>query len=122
MWISYPQYRFISWIDKCPDQCTDEEGVVCGTDGVDYHNECLLKHAACVEESDIKVDHAGSCLEDGNDEGEKDEKSQAFDTTGDDEEDDNNRQEDQEILKDEEKRDDIGKYLIESYFKINITL
>ena len=86
---------------------------MCGTDGVDYHNECLLKHAACVEESDIKVDHAGSCQEDGktvkNDEEEKDEKSEAFDTTADDEEDDDNSQEDQEILKDEEKSDDTGK-------------
>ena len=54
---------------------------MCGSDGVDYHNECLLRHAACVEESDIKVDHAGSCQEDGNplnnDEGEKDEGSGA---------------------------------------------
>ena len=86
---------------------------MCGSDGVDYHNECLLKHAACVEESDIKVDHAGSCREDGNpannDEGEKEEKSKAFDTTGDDKEDDNNSQEDQEILKDDEKSDATSK-------------
>ena len=68
---------------------------MCGSDGVEYHNECLLKHAACVEETDIKVDHAGPCQEDGKkvkkDEGEKDEKSEAFDTTGDEEEDDKNR-------------------------------
>ena len=86
---------------------------MCGSDGVDYHNECLLKHAACVEESDIEVDHAGSCQENEKtvktDEGEKDKKSEAFDTTGDDEEDDNNSQEVQEILKDEEKSDDTGK-------------
>ena len=72
-----------------------------------------MKHAACVEESDITVDHAGSCQEDEKtvktNEGKKDEKSESFDTTGDDEEDDSISQEDQEILKDEEKSDDTGK-------------
>ena len=93
---------------------------MCGTDGVDYHNECLLKHAACVEESDIKIDHAGSCIEDAktskNDDEKKDDKSEAFDTTGDDDEDDTNSQEAQEILKDEEKSDEPGKWLIKYVF------
>ena len=94
--------------------------MVCGSDGVDYHNECLLKHAACVEDSDIKIDHAGSCNEDTktskNDEDQKDEKSEAFDTTGDDDGDDSNSQENQEILKDEEKSDETGKWLIQLVF------
>ena len=93
---------------------------MCGSDGVDYHNECLLKHAACVEESDIEVDHAGSCVEDAktlkNDEEQKDEKSEAFDTTGDDDGDNGNSQEDQEMLKDEEKSKDTGKWLMKNVF------
>ena len=94
--------------------------MVCGSDGVDYHNECLLKHAACVEDSGIKVDHAGSCTEDTktskNDEEQKDEKSEAFETTGDDDGDDGKSQEDQEILKDEEKSNNTGKWLIKHVF------
>ena len=93
---------------------------MCGSDGVDYHNECLLKHAACVGENDIKVDHAGSCNEDAttskNDEEQKDEKSEAFETTGDDDGDDGKSQEDQEILKDEEKSNNTGKWLIKHVF------
>ena len=97
---------------------------MCGSDGVDYHNECLLKHSACVKESDIKVDHVGSCIEDAktlkNKEEQKDEKSEAFDTTGDDDGDDSNSQENQEILKDEEKSDETGKWLTKHVLLIDV--
>ena len=46
---------------KCPDECTNEDSDVCGTDGIVYHNECLLNHAACTQNKDIKVAHYGYC-------------------------------------------------------------
>ena len=105
---------------KCVDQCTHEEALVCGTDGVVYQNECLLKYAACQKSIDIQIDNklGGSCDPDnqGIKEGEKkdDKRSDAFDTTGDD---DDNNQEDEEILRDDGK-DKISLDVVFGYIKI----
>ena len=87
--------------EDCINQCTDEEGLVCGDDGVTYHNECLLKHSACINGLKIKIDHQGPCPLMDNDEDEKNIQSDAFDTEGDDDDDDNSN-EDKEILRDGE--------------------
>ena len=90
---------------KCTDECTEEKALVCGTDGVVYQNECLLKHAACEKGIDIQKEGDGPCNgveKEGDDDKSNDDKhSEAFDTTGDDDEGDNS-QEDDEILKDAE--------------------
>ena len=108
---------------KCVDQCTHEEVLVCGTDGVVYQNECLLKYAACQKSIDIQVDNklGGSCDPDnqGIKEGErKDEKrSDAFDTTGDDDDENDNYQENEKILRDDGK-DKASLDVVFGYIKI----
>ena len=72
---------------KCPDKCPDDEALVCGTDGVEYQNECLLKHASCEKDIEIQIERDGPCNN--------------FETTGDDDEGENS-QEDEEILRDSE--------------------
>ena len=46
---------------ECVDKCTNEEDLVCGDDGVTYHNQCLLDLTACTNGITIKVGHKGPC-------------------------------------------------------------
>lgn len=51
---------------RCPSRfyCRRSQprrSVVCGDDGVTYHNECVLKATACAEEKRIRVEHQGAC-------------------------------------------------------------
>jgi len=45
----------------CDDQCPKVEEPVCGTDGRDYTNECVLKATACRENRDVAVSDTGLC-------------------------------------------------------------
>lgn len=45
---------------ECPD-CSEQYEPVCGSDGVTYDNECKLKRAACLKETDITVTERSSC-------------------------------------------------------------
>ncbi|KAJ8960090.1 hypothetical protein NQ314_006115 [Rhamnusium bicolor] len=50
--------------DKCPsygDHTTSRP--VCGSDGVDYRNQCELQQAACTSNSNITVKFSGKCGE-----------------------------------------------------------
>lgn len=50
--------------DKCPsygDHTTSRP--VCGTDGVDYKNQCELQRAACTSNTNITVKFLGKCGE-----------------------------------------------------------
>ena len=89
---------------ECADECTTEEAVVCGDDGVTYHNECLLNYSACTNGINIKVDRKGPCPLMDKNEDKINEQSEALDTTGDDDDEDNSS-EDEEILRDTEGKD-----------------
>ena len=93
--------------EECNDQCTKEEDLVCGDNEVTYHNECLLKHGACVNGRKIEVDRKGPCPLMDNNEEEKNKQADAFDTEGDDDDYDNSNEND-EILRDGEGKDIIS--------------
>ncbi len=48
---------------ECPE-CPLHHDPVCGSDGVTYENECLLRRAACTQETDrLVVVENGPCSE-----------------------------------------------------------
>lgn len=48
----------------CPLSCEGKrEQTVCGSDGEDYRNECLLHRHACKNQKNIRVQYPGSCGE-----------------------------------------------------------
>lgn len=50
---------------KCACQserdCPLTVDIVCGSDGISYINECVMKNRACVKDLPIKVKHKGYC-------------------------------------------------------------
>lgn len=52
----------------CPDKCPNygdhtTSRPVCGTDGIDYKNQCELQRAACTSNTNITVKFLGKCGE-----------------------------------------------------------
>ena len=104
---NHSQFLFSAMV--CPDGCSDEEAPVCGTDGVIYHNECLLRHVSCQTNKHIEISTLlGQCVlnphNDNMDNGDgtkkgKDSNENTFDTDDDDDDDDDGN-DDNETLSD----------------------
>lgn len=51
----------------CPDECTNVNGhdgnsqTVCGSDGIDYKNQCEMNKAACTTNKNITIMFKGKC-------------------------------------------------------------
>lgn len=51
----------------CPDECPNSYGMdrssqtICGSDGVDYKNECEMNRTACISNTNITVLFNGKC-------------------------------------------------------------
>lgn len=45
----------------CPEICLESYNPVCGSDGVDYSNECDLNAAACSQQKSVTVVFQGLC-------------------------------------------------------------
>lgn len=48
---------------ECPDEsyCDKKPDPVCGSDGKEYSNECLLNVVACQKNNGLKVANKGKC-------------------------------------------------------------
>lgn len=46
---------------ECPQECSDEEDQVCGSDGESYLNECKLREKACSQDTALRVLIPGNC-------------------------------------------------------------
>ena len=53
----------VTGVSKCAcPKCDDvEKEEVCGSDGITYYSQCHLRQAACIQRSDIGVNHYGPC-------------------------------------------------------------
>ncbi|CAG2101061.1 unnamed protein product [Medioppia subpectinata] len=47
----------------CDERCQRSVAWICGTDGISYENECLLRRQSCHLSVEIRVKHNGSCDE-----------------------------------------------------------
>ncbi|CAG2111584.1 unnamed protein product [Medioppia subpectinata] len=47
----------------CDERCQRSVAWICGTDGISYENECLLRRQSCHLSVEIRVKHSGSCDE-----------------------------------------------------------
>lgn len=46
---------------QCDDACEQAVRLVCGSDGVTYHNECEMKKQGCLQKKMIKLLYKGEC-------------------------------------------------------------
>ena len=48
---------------KCPMKCPKKVDYVCGSDGRNYENDCLLRLEACTKKKRLSVKNLGQCGE-----------------------------------------------------------
>ena len=54
---SYKKYALI----KILLGCSDEEDLICASNGITYRNECIMKKVACEEKQTIEISSKGEC-------------------------------------------------------------
>ncbi len=50
-------------VAECDEICTQEYVPVCGTDGITYHNRCMLEKASCLNGGNVRLLMRGECLQ-----------------------------------------------------------
>lgn len=48
-------------ICTCPKKCPKEVDYVCGSDGRNYENYCLLRRESCTKKKRLSVNRLGKC-------------------------------------------------------------